>query len=301
MATHHSNRLSNVSKRSTPAYARPSKPAPLSKRTGAFKASYKTAHPRTEDVDDEEGMATSFLQYCTTCEKQIIVPNNAVLYCSESCRRRDTKKELTSPFEQSPPTTPFANFSFDDFHFRDIVAPRSPTAPSKRSSCAFSDMSSDDNATSSDEKQTLESDASRYLRQFQSANASAETTVRPLRPRYSRASTSQATFSAAPSLSHTPASSMGFSLPYTPSTRPLPPRNNPHSSSYGARSIELVTPLTYPSATSSSPPQYSLKTAPISHTSTSHIEGEIMYQKSPISSASPSHGGLGRLLASTPC
>ncbi|KAF2248225.1 hypothetical protein BU26DRAFT_329508 [Trematosphaeria pertusa] len=304
MAAHHTNRPSNHPKRPLPAHARPSKPAPLSKRTNSYGAGKKAVHSTEEDFEDEEVMATSFLQFCTTCEKQIIVPSNSVLYCSESCRKKDTEKQFSFPFDQSPPPTPFStfsNFSFDDFHFRDIVPPRSPTQPrSKRSSCAFSEMSSDDNTASGDEKSRTDSEASRYLRQFQSPAYSGETTVRPRRPRYNRASTSQVTFSAAPSLSHTPASSVSFSLPYTPSTRPLPRRTNPHSSSYGSRSIDLVTPWTHASTAPSSPPQYSLKAAPISRTSTSHIEGEILYEKSPIPSVSPANGSLGRLLASTP-
>jgi hypothetical protein len=219
-----------------------------------------------------------------------------------SCRKKDNDKTVSYQADYSPPLTPFANFSFEDFHFRDIVPPRSPTQPrSQRSSCAFSELSSDDNMTSGDERLRKESEASKYLRQFQSATQSAaETTVRPTRPRYSRASTSQVTHSAAPSLSHTPASSISYSLPYTPSTRPLPPRKNPYSSSYASRSTDLVTPFTYATAPSS-PPQYSLKTPPISRTSTGAAEGEIMYEKkSPVPSVSPANGSLKQLFATTP-
>lgn len=150
---------------------------------------------------------------------------------------------------------------------------------------------------SSDEKsQRSDSEASKYLRKFQSSTYSNET-ARTNRPRYNRASTSQVNFFAAPSLSHTPASSVSFSLPYTPAnTRPLPPRTNPHSSSYGSKSIDLVTPLTAPS----SPKYYSHKTPAISKTSTSTIEGEIIYVKSPVPSPSAASGSLGQLLASTP-
>jgi hypothetical protein len=198
----------------------------------------------------------------------------------------------------SPPTTPFGNFSFEDFHFRDIVPQRSPTQPeSKRSSCAFSDISSDDNTWSLSEKtQAMNSEASGYLRQFQSSTYTAEN-FRTHRPQYSRSSLSQASNSAAPSLSHTPASSVSYSLPYTPATsRPLPPRHNPHGSSYSLKSIDLVTPLTAPS----SPKSYSHKTWPISTTSTSTIEGEIVYAKSPVPSLSAANSSLSHLLASTP-
>ncbi|CAO2651535.1 Nn.00g041050.m01.CDS01 [Neocucurbitaria sp. VM-36] len=306
-AAHHVRHPSHHSRKPLPAHARPSKPAPLSKRPHSHgsKGSIKIAHHKeAESEDDEDSMAVSFLNYCTVCEKQIIVPSNSVLYCSESCRKKDTEKSLTYSYEHySPPTTPFANLSFEDFTFRDIVPQRSPTQPeSKRSSCAFSDISSDDNPTSSDEKsQYSDSDASRYLRSFQSSIAHGADTVRASRPRYTRASTSQVSFSAAPSLSHTPASSASFSLPYTPAyvpstSRPLPPRVKPHSSSYGSKSIDLVTPLT----AKSSPKQYSHKTPPISRTSTSTIEGEIVYAKSPVPSLSAANGSLSRLMAATP-
>lgn len=162
---------------------------------------------------------------------------------------------------------------------------------------AFSDISSDDNSHSSDEKsQRAESEASKYLRRFQSSTYAGET-VRPYRPRFNRSSTSQISFTAAPSLSHTPASSISYSLPYTPATtRPLPPRANPHSSSYGAKTIDLVTPLTTPS----SPKHYSHKSHAISRTVTSTIEGEIIYVKSPVPSPSAASGSLGQLLNSTP-
>ena len=231
---------------------------------------------------------------------------HSILTCC-SCRKKDNEKQIHYSYDQSPPLTPF-NFSFEDLHFRDIVPPRSPTIAnrSQRSSCAFSELSSDDNTSSDSEKQASrkDSDASRYLRQFHSAST-VETTPRQTRPRYNRASTSMSTFTygnafgAAPSLSHTPASSVSYSLPYTPSTRPLPPRNPTHSSSYGARSIDLVTPFNYATAPSS-PPQYSLKSAPVSTTSKGNAEGEIMYAKSPIPSASPANGSLKQLFATTP-
>jgi hypothetical protein len=67
MATHHVRHPSNSSKRSLPVHARSGKPAPLSfKRInthGASKGGLKGTHRKEEDFDDEEIMATSFLQY----------------------------------------------------------------------------------------------------------------------------------------------------------------------------------------------------------------------------------------------
>lgn len=305
MATHHPRHPPHPSKKPLPLHARTARPASHSKRTHhSFKTSQKPTHSRSHlDGDGEDdAMAVSFLNYCTVCEKQIIVPSNAVLYCSESCRNKDTEKSITSTFDHhhhynSPPPTPFANYALDDFTYRDIVPQRSPTqSDSKRSSMAFSDLSSDDPMHSDTEKSSRsESEASRYLRQFQATQYPTDT-LRPTRPRYNRASASHISFSTAPSLSHTPASSISYSLPYTPAnTRPLPPRT-PYASSYSAKSIDLVTPLTAPS----SPRQYSHKTAPIMHTSTNTIEGEISYAKSPIPSPSVTSGSLGRLLNSIP-
>ncbi|OCK89407.1 uncharacterized protein K441DRAFT_667493 [Cenococcum geophilum 1.58] len=300
----HQNRSSAHPKKPLPAHARPSKPAPLLKRVnshGTNKGGHKAAQHTEEDLEDEESMATSFLQYCTSCEKQIIVPNNSALYCSEICRKKDNEKILSYSSEHSPPPTPFSNFSFEDLPIRDIVAPRSPTAaPSQRSSSAFSEASLEDSTLSGDERLRRDSEASRYLRQFQSTTAMAETSGRQTRPRYNRSPMSMVTMSAAPSLSHTPTSSASMSMPYTPSNRPLPPRSNPHSSSYGSRSIDLVMPFTA-TAAASSLSQYSLKSAASSRTSIDAVEGEILYEKqSTIPTASPANGSLKQLFASTP-
>lgn len=298
MATHHIRHSSHHSKRPQPAHQRPTKPA-LFKRTNSHGSSKKAAAAKEEECEEEEVMATSFLNFCTTCEKQIIVPSNFVLYCSESCRRKDTEKQLSYPFDYSPPMSP--SHAFHDYHFRDIVAPRSPTQiASKRSSTALSDMSLDENTTTaaSDlEKSKQDSEASRYLRQFQATTFPSDTTP-TVRPRYSghnRSSTSN-TACATPSLSHTPASSVSYSLPYTPATRPLPPRNY---SSYASKSIELVTPWPYSTTAPLSPPKYSMKSAPTIERTSSTIEGEMIYEKSPIPSISPANGSLGRLLATS--
>lgn len=151
--------------------------------------------------------------------------------------------------------------------------------------------------TSSDERsQRSNSEASKHLRKFQSTTSYSSETARPYRPHYNRASASHISLANAPSLSHTPTSSVSYSLPYTPATaRPLPPRT-PYATHSSSKSIDLVTPVTAPS----SPKMYSYKTPPISRTSTSTIEGEIVYAKSPVpSSPSVASGSLGRLLNAT--
>ncbi|KAJ5894503.1 hypothetical protein N7495_006194 [Penicillium taxi] len=63
------------------------------------------------------------------CERQITVPNNSILYCSESCRRKDSCKPLSaslpsiskmSTISTTPPTSP-------PLSPRTIVAPMTPT------------------------------------------------------------------------------------------------------------------------------------------------------------------------------
>ncbi|KAJ4354863.1 hypothetical protein N0V95_003473 [Ascochyta clinopodiicola] len=294
MATHHVRHPSHHSKKALSTHAKTSKSAPLSKRSGSHgrkSSSNAVQHREVTEDEDEDPMAVSFLNYCTVCEKQIIVPSNSVLYCSESCKKKDAEKSLTY-YDYSPPATPFTNFTFDDLHYPDIIPQRSPTqSHSKRNSYASSEGSMDD------EYHRTDSDASNCLRQFQNIS-NATDTIRPIRPRFERASIFSTNSSDAPSLSHTPASSYSFSLPYTPYTqpsnnRPLPPRTH---GSYASKSIDLVTPMTGPS----SPKQYWHKAPPISRTSMSTIEGEIMYAKSPVPSLSPANGSLGRLLGSTP-
>ena len=86
MATHHVRHPSHHSKKAHPTHARTSKPAPLSKRSGSHgRKNHPNAvqHREVVEDEDEDPMAVSFLNYCTVCEKQIIVPSNSVLYCSE--------------------------------------------------------------------------------------------------------------------------------------------------------------------------------------------------------------------------
>ncbi|OJD27764.1 hypothetical protein ACJ73_00834 [Blastomyces percursus] len=90
--------------------------------------------------NDEEDpfMATVFPQFCPTCERQIMIPSDSILYCSESCRRKDssnpldishlTTRNMTSP-KRSPPASP-------PFTPKAIVAPMSPITPTQAASCS---------------------------------------------------------------------------------------------------------------------------------------------------------------------
>lgn len=226
-----------------------------------------------------------------------------------SCRKKDNNKSLSAVSENSPPSTPFAAFSFDDLPVRDIVAPRSPTAaPLNRLSVAYSSTSEDEPSNSEDEQRYAgvgDSEAARYLRQFHTSTSMTNMSAyRSARPNYHRSSTSATgtTLSNAPSLSHTPSTLASASLPYTPATnRPLPPRINPAASSYGSKFgyNDLVTPFTgMPTTAPSSLSNYSLKSAASSQTTVGVAEGELMYEKkTSIPSVSPGQGSLKQLFA----
>ncbi|KAK8191343.1 life-span regulatory factor-domain-containing protein [Phyllosticta capitalensis] len=295
-ATQH-HRAPTHPKRPTPLHSR-SKSAVFTKRS--IKPNPR-ASPKKED-DDDDLMAASFLNFCTVCEKQIIVPNNSILYCSESCRKKDNTKELS--FEPSPPPTPYGSFFFDDTSpTRDILPPRSPTAaPAKRLSYGFSDASEDESDWHDIEKpRKQESEATRYLRSFPRSSTELDLR-RPVRPSHNRANTAMVlptTHSAAPSLSHTPTSTLSASMPYTPSNRPLLPRRHPNSTSSRNGSIDLVNPfVTAPPTAPSSLSQTSLKCSPSCTTSTGVAEGELeLFQKRTPTATSPGQGSLKALFA----
>lgn len=223
-----------------------------------------------------------------------------------SCRRRDHSKSLSSAStNQSPPLTPITTLPFEELPVRDIVPQRSPTSitNNRYSSSSLSEYSVQ--STDDEKRRSLisqDSDAARYLRSFYSAEAQAEMVSRTPRPRYNRSSTSVSHLSTAPSLSQSPTSTDPMSMPYTPSTRPLPPRYNPFSSSYCARTIDLVNPFAtvQPTAPTTAPSSlthaHSLKSRPVSGPSMELVEGDVMYEKrASIATSSPSHGSLKQL------
>lgn len=76
-----------------------------------------TPKDQSHDIpqDDEDDDMASFLQFCAMCEKQIVVPNSSILYCSESCRRRDSMVPATNPYlGLASPTNTAPSASFAD-------------------------------------------------------------------------------------------------------------------------------------------------------------------------------------------
>lgn len=87
----------------------------------------------------------------TQCEKQIIVPNTSILYCSEKCRKQDTRRPTSinltpsscSPYSYTWTTPPLGSphmnqtSYFEGAPMKNYVTPSSPTPP--RSTPFFGD------------------------------------------------------------------------------------------------------------------------------------------------------------------
>ncbi|KAJ5179893.1 hypothetical protein N7492_003103 [Penicillium capsulatum] len=227
-----------------------------------------SGQPRAPVKDDDVfDMAASFLNFCAMCERQITVPNTSLLYCSESCRRRDSCKPLSaslpsmssmsSSMSTTPPTSPPPSP-------RTIVAPMTPTRvptnpiPIIRIPNDMHDAKTDLDPTewkpvilpgrTTSSTSLASSDAWNYLSQFHGGDE----TLRTRRSHRSTTSlpslvggTSHMTntpSTVASSVSSTASDYMG-SLSETIAARPLPPRHNPSfSSSAAAKGVELVVP-----------------------------------------------------------
>ncbi|EED21954.1 conserved hypothetical protein [Talaromyces stipitatus ATCC 10500] len=95
---------------------------------GSGPASY-SVKPEVEHFE----MATSFLQYCAMCEKQITVPSNSVLYCSESCRRKDSCKPLSaSSYTYTMTSSPSSPINIDTSSSIMSTTPTSKPIPVSR-------------------------------------------------------------------------------------------------------------------------------------------------------------------------
>ncbi|KAJ6149747.1 hypothetical protein N7471_000946 [Penicillium samsonianum] len=223
--------------------------------------------PSTSSDDTEFDMA-SFLNFCAMCENQITVPNNTLLYCSESCRRKDSCKPLSASLpsmsSMSSTTTPPASPPLSP---RTIVAPMTPTRvpshsiPAMRIPSHVHDAKSDLDPTEwkpvlvRSASSLASSEAWNYLSQFH--RGSGEPMLS--RPAVQRSSSSLPALvgdvahshSHVPSLMNTP-STVASSFSSTASDylgsmyeaqRPLPPRHNPYFSGTSVtKGVELVVP-----------------------------------------------------------
>ncbi|KAJ5972519.1 uncharacterized protein N7479_002437 [Penicillium vulpinum] len=222
--------------------------------------------PPTSSDDTEFDMA-SFLNFCAMCENQITVPNNTLLYCSESCRRKDSCKPLSASLpsmsSMSSTSTPPASPPLSP---RTIVPPMTPTRvpsnsiPAMRIPSHVHDAKSDLDPTewkpvlARSASSLASSDAWNYLSQFHRGSGE------PMLPR----PTVQRSSSSLPALAGGAAHGYGHvpGLTNTPSTvassfsstasdylgsmyesRPLPPRHNPYFSGTSVtKGVELVVP-----------------------------------------------------------
>ncbi|KAK5174612.1 uncharacterized protein LTR77_001693 [Saxophila tyrrhenica] len=263
----HHARSGSQGRKLQPGHNKPSRPGQLQKRAPSYNnaqphghgagsssrpalgASKKAGVEIVSQDDDETGMA-SFLQFCATCEKQIITPGSSILYCSAACRKNDVSR--TDHGVQSPSVVPTASSYFETAP-ADIIPQRSPTVPRPLS------LASDISDYGSHHGDNQDSEALRYLSQFHSHDYSLDLPSRP-RPRLNRASTATDS-SGMPSLSHTPSSSVGTAASASSySYRPLPPRRDPLTGHQPTKSADLVIP-TYPTTSSSTPDQASLESS----------------------------------------
>ncbi|KAL3471682.1 life-span regulatory factor-domain-containing protein [Aspergillus californicus] len=246
--------------------SKPKSGRPILSRKGASYSSISklgSGQVRVSTGDEEEPMpemAASFLNYCAMCERQITVPDNRLLYCSESCRRKDSHKPLSASLPtyntMSAPVTPISPPSMSP---PTIVAPLTPTrAPIQASRPIRIPTKMHDSKTDLDPTEwkpvisiearsanVMASDAWKYLSQFHG-----DESVLPMR-RARADHHSSTSLSTLPSLSHTPsvASSVSsIASDYMGSHesvhRPLPPRHKPCNSGSGSitKGVELVVP-----------------------------------------------------------
>ncbi|OJJ47954.1 hypothetical protein ASPZODRAFT_1815719 [Penicilliopsis zonata CBS 506.65] len=229
-----------------------------------------------DDVDDDtqSEMATSFLNFCAMCERQITVPDNSLLYCSESCRRKDSCKPLSASLPSmasssftitatTPPSSP-------PLSPRIIVAPMTPTRaptgsiPAIRIPTDLHMVCSDPDPTEwkpvisirpAAASSRASSEAWQFLSRFHGEHAPVKLPERRPDAAGHRSTASLSTLAngpaatTLPSLAHSPttptssysSSSSSDYMSYAPELihRPLPPR---HHSSNAVKGVELVVP-----------------------------------------------------------
>jgi hypothetical protein len=215
-------------------------------------------------------MAASFLQYCAMCEKQILTPSNAILYCSEACRRKDSCKPLSlaavamASANTPPSSAPSSPHS--------ILPPRTPTGTrSAAIGIPVGLHNAKPDLDPTEWKPRLltrsNSEAFRYLSQFHRSPTATGGGVNDEggghRHLFSHCSTTSIASMTTPSLSlsqtpSTASSSLSTGAEYDFNTRPLQSRRNPmYSASAGTtKSVDLVLPFVAPSAAASLPCQF---------------------------------------------
>ncbi|KAI9746805.1 MAG: hypothetical protein M1835_002397 [Candelina submexicana] len=188
-----------------------------------------------------------------------------MLYCSESCRKKDNYKTPTYPSLQ-PETplriSPLVAMETDNCSHRDIIPQASPRAPTTDFPSKLPPLNTSHEARQKqNQSSNIISDAHNYLLQFHRTTSTptspASSTVgyatpyttyvpvsTPYRPTLTHSNTTSTTFTTTPpSLTHSSSSSSSsITAEYNFSTRPLPPRHDPQSYSACSRSIDLVTP-----------------------------------------------------------
>ncbi|MCJ1434964.1 hypothetical protein MMC27_004334 [Xylographa pallens] len=294
--------------------AKPHRPAvsksPSSPKLAGKAGKNKLAEEHLEKEEEDDDMATSFLQYCAMCEKQIIVPNNSILYCSEryvltptflindlqadlppaSCRRKDGNK--TSPadsylrgYNTTMPALPEPTDVFG-LTTRSIVACRRPTVLSSDISKPplLHHFKSDLDPTEwkPDSIHRSASEANNYLSQFHSLSPGV---AKIRRPALNGRSTTSALMMAqtAPSLSHTPTTSMtssegsiaGTPYEFVASIDTSEGHGTLCSVSASTKTVEVVTPV----VADGSPPSPIRETKLIKKNRASPIIGDLVYEK----------------------
>ncbi|KAI9684410.1 MAG: hypothetical protein M1829_002220 [Trizodia sp. TS-e1964] len=234
------------------------RPPPLTRRSqssGVARSGPATPTKVEQNTDEDDSMAASFLQFCATCEKQIVVPNNSILYCSESCRHRDIKSIGASSIQQYRSlTNPLALSELSLRHARrpDIL-PRALPTPRiiPQRPLSYEDYSSDENSSPQSTTSELH-----YQYQYRGETPlQVHSSNKPLTPpptdlpSASTAGASSAGGGPKPSPSHKRSTSSTnlLSLNSAPGgytyARKLPPKTTPRAHTSTPRSIELVAPL----------------------------------------------------------
>ncbi|KAK6358292.1 hypothetical protein TWF730_007640 [Orbilia blumenaviensis] len=282
--------------------------------SSAVAAREKKASAAAAGAEIDPLMAASFLPFCSFCEKQIVIPNNGILYCSEACRRRDrdTKSNPSSaptsgsvPFQHhggfgswnTPPISP--RLGYVDIAPPNLIAPSSPTTarsiPMARTvSNPMGNYGHGSFSPPSDPIPLHRRPA--YEMSYPSMSAPPSPTsssgvfLPSKRPHHLPRNN---TFTSVPSLANSPATSTSSHGPYNPYqgniTRPLPPIRNPYSysSNSSPRSIDLVTPI---SSITSQPPGF-----PMGPPGTMTEQQQQIYEKQNVYNQGQGQGSLKKL------